>query len=172
MSEAVTFYTISTGEYKSFTNKLEDDLTVCQKSFSQSSRRDIQYLYQLAPCAFKLVAWLRGQQHMHITISLQYHPSKSFNSYQKANICIMWLFTTIPRLSYCVKHSSVVTFCVKCHVWVNTLKLAFMYNNHVKESRFWHKFLDVTILNRKTIHTVIFNLRQTGLLLNKKGTIH
>jgi hypothetical protein len=100
MSEAVAFYTINTGDYTSFTNKLEDDLTLYQKSFSQSSRRDIHYLYQLAPCAFKLMAWLTGQQHIYITISLQYHPSKSFTSYHKANV---WLFTTIPSLCYCVK---------------------------------------------------------------------
>lgn len=107
MSEAESFYTNSTGDYTSFTDKLEDELTLYQKSFSQPSRRNIHYLYQLAPCAFTRMAWLTGQQHIHITISLQYHPSKSFTSYHKANV---WLFTTISSLCYCVKYSSVVTF--------------------------------------------------------------
>jgi hypothetical protein len=43
-----------------------------------------------------------------------------------------------------------------------------MYNNHVRERGVWHKFQDATNPNRKTIHAVIFNLRQTGLLLKKK----
>jgi hypothetical protein len=86
MSEAVAFYTISTGDYTGFTNILEDDLTACHKSFSQSSRWDIHYLYQLSLCAFELMAWLTGQQNIHITISLQYCPSKSFNRYHKANM--------------------------------------------------------------------------------------
>jgi hypothetical protein len=46
-----------------------------------------------------------------------------------------------------------------------------MKNGSVRNVRkFWISFQNVTFPHRKTIHTVVDKLRQTGLLLDKKIT--
>lgn len=54
----------------------------------------------------------------------------------------------------------------------------FMYDAYVKSGcvrtvrrRFAHKFQDVTIPHRKTIHAIVNKVRQTGSLLDKKRTV-
>jgi hypothetical protein len=51
-----------------------------------------------------LVVQSEGQWPIHITISLQYCPNKSLNSYCDASLCIMCLSNTIPNSYHHIKH--------------------------------------------------------------------
>jgi hypothetical protein len=75
----------------------------------------------------------------------------------------------ITVLDLCDKHSlNSVISCVEIPCELHTVCMKNGYLRNVR--RFWINFQDVTFPHRKTIHPVINNLRQTGLLLDIKRT--
>jgi hypothetical protein len=50
---------------------------------------------------------------IHITISLQYHPNKSWNNYCDTSLCVMCQPTLNSSPCYCIKYPTSCTSCTK-----------------------------------------------------------
>lgn len=136
-------------------------------SSGQSCWRDMHYLHLLAQC---VQTWLSRQAcSLHTS---QYHLNISFNSYFEVNECFIYLLAIISSPCCYIQHSvGSITSCIKIPHESYTFETSFhlwcMMSLWKAKKILWHKFQDVNSSSRKTIHTFINTLWQTGSVLNK-----